>query len=87
MTEVRLFGTCLAEEFFPSVVGATASILEDLKIKVRPMGRAFCCGQAPFNEGLRGKQACQLRDKILQAQASLHGREAATPPGARSMDR
>ena len=24
MTEVRLFGTCLAEEFFPSVVGATA---------------------------------------------------------------
>src|SRR5216684_3217619 len=57
MTEVRLFGTCLAEEFFPSVVGATASILENLKIKVRPMGRAFCCGQAPFNEGLRDEAA------------------------------
>jgi L-lactate dehydrogenase complex protein LldE len=57
MTEVRLFGTCLAEEFFPSVVGATTSILENLKIKVRPMARAFCCGQAPFNEGLRDEAA------------------------------
>jgi L-lactate dehydrogenase complex protein LldE len=53
MTEVRLFATCLAEQFFPSVVDAAALVLERMKIKVRPLKSAFCCGQAPFNEGLR----------------------------------
>lgn len=53
MTEVQLFATCLAEEFFPSAVAATAKVLEGLRLKVRPLRGAFCCGQAPFNEGLR----------------------------------
>jgi L-lactate dehydrogenase complex protein LldE len=53
MAEVKLFATCLAEEFFPSAVDATVKVLEGLQIKVRPMRRVFCCGQAPFNEGLR----------------------------------
>ena len=35
MTEVRLFGTCLAEEFYPSAVDAAARVLRDLKLKVR----------------------------------------------------
>jgi L-lactate dehydrogenase complex protein LldE len=53
MTEVRLFSTCLAEEFFPSVVESAVLVLERLKLKVRPLKSVFCCGQAPFNEGLR----------------------------------
>jgi hypothetical protein len=32
---------------------ATVKVLEDLKLKVRLLRSAFCCGQAPFNEGLR----------------------------------
>jgi L-lactate dehydrogenase complex protein LldE len=52
-TEVQLFATCLAEEFFPAAIDATVKVLERLKLKVRPMRSAFCCGQAPFNEGLR----------------------------------
>jgi L-lactate dehydrogenase complex protein LldE len=65
MTEVRLFATCLAEEFFPAAVEATVKILEDLKLKVTPLRRAFCCGQAPFNEGLRD-EALQLAQRFLK---------------------
>ncbi|HYB91055.1 MAG TPA: (Fe-S)-binding protein [Candidatus Binataceae bacterium] len=53
MTEVQLFQTCLAEEFFPEAVEGAATVLERLRLKVRPLRRAFCCGQAAFNDGLR----------------------------------
>ena len=66
MTEVRLFATCLAEQFFPSVVDSAALVLERLKIKVRPLKRAFCCGQAPFNEGLR-EPALDLARRMLDS--------------------
>jgi L-lactate dehydrogenase complex protein LldE len=66
MTEVKLFSTCLAEEFFPSAVEAATLVLERLKLKVRPMKSAFCCGQAPFNEGLR-ESAVELARVFLKA--------------------
>jgi L-lactate dehydrogenase complex protein LldE len=66
MTEVRLFATCLAEEFYPSVIDAAALVLERLKLKVRPMRGAFCCAQAPFNEGLRDS-AVDLARQFLKA--------------------
>jgi L-lactate dehydrogenase complex protein LldE len=66
MTEVRLFGTCLAEQFFPEVAPAAAAVLEGLHVRVRPMRRAFCCGQAPFNEGLRD-EALGLARRFLKA--------------------
>jgi L-lactate dehydrogenase complex protein LldE len=66
MTEVQLFATCLAEEFFPSAIAATTSVLEGLKLKVRPLRAAFCCGQAPFNEGLR-ESALDLARRFLDA--------------------
>ncbi|HUY18726.1 MAG TPA: (Fe-S)-binding protein [Candidatus Binataceae bacterium] len=66
MSEVRLFGTCLAEQFFPAVPQAAAAVLEGLHIKVRPVRRAFCCGQAPFNEGLRD-EALALARRFLKS--------------------
>jgi L-lactate dehydrogenase complex protein LldE len=66
MTEVKLFATCLAEEFFPSAITATRRILEDLKLQVTPVRKAFCCGQAPFNEGLR-EEAITLARAFLTA--------------------
>ncbi len=66
MTEVRLFATCLAEEFYPSVVESATLVLERLKLKVRPMHGAFCCAQAPFNEGLRDS-AVDLARQFLKA--------------------
>jgi L-lactate dehydrogenase complex protein LldE len=53
MTEVQLFATCLAEEFYPSAVDAAARVLGELRLKVRPIRLAFCCGQAAFNDGMR----------------------------------
>src|SRR5208282_1702192 len=53
MTEVQLFATCLAEEFFPEVNDAAATVLERLRLKVTPIRGAFCCGQVAFNEGMR----------------------------------
>jgi L-lactate dehydrogenase complex protein LldE len=64
MTEVRLFGTCLAEEFYPSAVDAAVQVLGGLKLKVRLIRRAFCCGQAAFNEGMR-EQAVELARRFL----------------------
>jgi len=66
MTEVQLFATCLAEQFFPTAVEASVKLLEGLKLKVRPLRSAFCCGQAPFNEGLRDG-ALDLARRFLDA--------------------
>ncbi len=66
MTEVRLFGTCLAEEFYPSAVDAAARVLGGLKLKVRRVRRAFCCGQAAFNDGMR-EEAGELARRFLNA--------------------
>ncbi len=66
MTEVQLFSTCLAEEFFPEVYDAAATVLERLRVRVRPLNSAFCCGQVAFNEGFRD-EAVDLARKFLAA--------------------
>jgi L-lactate dehydrogenase complex protein LldE len=66
MTEVQLFSTCLAEEFFPEVNDASATVLERLRLKVTPIRGAFCCGQVAFNEGMR-EQAVDLARRFLKS--------------------
>jgi L-lactate dehydrogenase complex protein LldE len=66
MTEVQLFSTCLAEEFFPEVNDAAATVLERLRLKVTPIRGAFCCGQVAFNEGMR-EQALALARRFLNS--------------------
>ncbi len=66
MNEVVLFPTCLGEEFFPEARDAAAAVIERLRVKVRMMPRAFCCGQAAFNEGFRA-EAKQLARRFLEA--------------------
>ena len=66
MTEVQLFQTCLAEQFVPEVADATATVLERLRLKVRPITRAFCCGQVAFNEGMR-EEATDLARHLLSS--------------------
>jgi L-lactate dehydrogenase complex protein LldE len=63
---VQLFSTCLAEEFFPEVPAATAAVLERQGMIVRTAGRAFCCGQVAFNEGLR-REAVELARRFLDS--------------------
>lgn len=66
MTEVQLFSTCLAEEFFPEVNDAAATVLERLRLKVTPVRGAFCCGQVAFNEGFRD-EALDLARRFLNS--------------------
>ena len=66
MTEVQLFSTCLAEEFFPEVNDAAATVLERLRLKVTPVRSAFCCGQVAFNEGMRD-EAVDLARRFLNS--------------------
>lgn len=66
MIDVQLFSTCLAEEFFPEVYDAAATVLERLRLKVRPLRSAFCCGQVAFNEGFRD-EALDLARRFLAA--------------------
>src|SRR5208282_2561577 len=66
MTEVQLFPTCLAEEFFPEVNDVAATVLERLRLKVTPVGGAFCCGQVAFNEGFRD-EAVDLARRFLNS--------------------
>lgn len=61
MSEVQLFSTCLAEEFFPEVGDATTAVLERLRLKVRAIRGAFCCGQVAFNEGMRDEARALAR--------------------------
>jgi L-lactate dehydrogenase complex protein LldE len=65
MTEVQFFATCLAEQFFPNAVESCVKVLEGLQLKVRPLRRVLCCGQAPFNEGLRD-EALDLARRFLK---------------------
>ncbi len=66
MTEVQLFATCLGEQFYPEVNDAAATVLERLRLKVRPLKRAFCCGQVAFNEGFR-EEAKALARRFLDS--------------------
>ena len=55
VSQVRLFPTCLGEEFFPETEAATRAVLRKLGIEVvRPRG-VLCCGQVAFNEGMRDR--------------------------------
>jgi Fe-S oxidoreductase len=55
MNEVVLFPTCLAEEFFPEARDAAIAVIERLRVKVRTMPRAFCCGQAALTKAFAQK--------------------------------
>ena len=66
MSDVQLFSTCLAEEFFPEVNDAATTVLERLRLRVKPVRAAFCCGQVAFNEGMRD-QARDLARRFLNS--------------------
>lgn len=49
--KVTLFATCIGDEFYPDVVGATARVLERLGCEVEVPKVPLCCGQPAFNSG------------------------------------
>ena len=55
MTEVQLFITCLIDSFYPATGEAIVSILRRLGLSVNFPLDQTCCGQPPFNAGLRAE--------------------------------
>ena len=53
MTTVQLFITCLVDSFYPQTGEAIVSILRRLGLTVEFPRDQTCCGQPPFNAGLR----------------------------------
>ena len=53
MTTVQLFITCLVDSFYPQTGEAIVSILHRLGLRVEFPSDQTCCGQPPFNAGLR----------------------------------
>lgn len=53
MTTVQLFVTCLVDSFYPETGEAIVSILRRLGVTVEFARDQTCCGQPPFNAGLR----------------------------------
>ena len=53
MTTVQLFITCLVDSFYPQTGEAIVSILRRLGLSVDFPRDQTCCGQPPFNAGLR----------------------------------
>jgi len=53
MTTVQLFITCLVDSFYPETGEAILSILRRLGLTVDFHPDQTCCGQPPFNAGLR----------------------------------
>lgn len=55
MAEVQLFITCLVDSFYPQTGEAIVSILRRLGLAVDFPRAQTCCGQPPFNAGLRAE--------------------------------
>ena len=55
MTTVQLFVTCLVDSFYPETGEAIVSILRRLGLSVNFPHDQTCCGQPPFNAGLRAE--------------------------------
>jgi L-lactate dehydrogenase complex protein LldE len=55
MTTVQLFISCLVDSFYPQTGESIVNILRRLGIDVEFPGDQTCCGQPPFNAGLRAE--------------------------------
>jgi len=53
MTNVQLFITCLVDTFFPATGEAMVNVLQRCGVRVDFPSGQTCCGQPPFNAGLR----------------------------------
>jgi L-lactate dehydrogenase complex protein LldE len=55
--KVQLFITCLAEQFFPSVLENMVAILERVGVEVEFPAEQTCCGQPFYNSGFQKETA------------------------------
>ena len=80
MTRVQLFITCLVDSFFPQTGEAIVDILHRLDVDVDFARDQTCCGQPPFNAGLRA-DARPIVEHTIQVFENTTG-DIVTPSGS-----
>ncbi len=70
--KAQLFITCLAEQFFPTVLKGMVDLLERLGVQVAFPEAQTCCGQPFFNSGYRA-QAKELAVKWIETFGATDG--------------
>lgn len=72
MRSVQLFVTCLVDTFFPEIGEAMVNVLRRAGVSVEFPRDQTCCGQPPFNAGLRA-EAHQIAEHTLRVFDSAKG--------------
>jgi L-lactate dehydrogenase complex protein LldE len=69
MPTVQLFVTCLVDTFFPEVGDAMLKVLRQAGVQVDFPRAQTCCGQPPFNAGLRSaaRQIAEHTIRVFEA--------------------
>jgi len=69
MRTAQLFVTCLVDTFFPEIGEAMVRVLQRAGVSVDFPGDQTCCGQPPFNAGLRGsaRKIAEHTVRVLEA--------------------
>jgi L-lactate dehydrogenase complex protein LldE len=80
MRTAQLFVTCLVDTFFPRVGESVVAILSRLGVQVEFPSDQTCCGQPPFNAGLRA-EARRIAEHTIRVFESGKG-EVVLPSGS-----
>jgi len=80
MTNVQLFVTCLVDSFHPETGEAIVNILHRLGLDVDFARDQTCCGQPPFNAGLRA-EARPVAEHMIRVFEQTTG-DIVTPSGS-----
>ena len=80
MKTIQLFVTCLCDTFYPEVGEAILDIFSRLGVTVDFPRDQTCCGQPPFNAGLRA-DARQIAERMLRTFEAAPG-EIVSPSGS-----
>jgi L-lactate dehydrogenase complex protein LldE len=80
MPRVQLFITCLVDTFFPEVGEALLKVLRQAGVQVDFPRAQTCCGQPPFNAGLRSA-ARQIAEHTIQVFEAAPG-DVVMPSGS-----
>jgi L-lactate dehydrogenase complex protein LldE len=80
MTTVQLFITCLVDSFYPQTGEAIVNILRGLGLSVEFPRDQTCCGQPPFNAGLR-TEARPIVEQTIRVFEKTNG-DIVTPSGS-----
>ncbi len=79
--KIRLFISCLVDNFFPEVGEAMLRVLSGMGLEIEFPSRQTCCGQPAFNSGYR-KEAQEVARHFLEVFTAGEGGAIVCPSGS-----